>query len=193
MDGGLGHYARLNHVIIIGGGASGVLMAAHLLQGTPPHLRVPIIERGAMLGCGIAYGTNHPDHLLNTRVAQMSAWPDRPDDFARWLTANGKQVTEQCFVDRATYGQYLSSLLDPWRAASGSPRLRCVQGACTSLRETDSSVVAHLDDGTSVIADTAILATGHAVPATPAPPCAAHGIFPSPPIPWQPSRSSAPG
>ncbi len=170
MDGGQATHERKVHVVIVGGGASGVLMAAHLLGGTSAHLRVTIIERGPMLGCGIAYGTTHPDHLLNTRVAQMSAFPDRSDHFARWLAQNGMGATDQCFVDRATYGRYLSSLLDPWRSGGESHRLRCVRGTCTSLRETGGGVVAHLDDGTSVISDTAILATGHAVPAEPAAP-----------------------
>lgn len=58
-----------------------------------------------------------------------------------------------------------------------------MQGACTSLRETDASIVANLDDGTLVIADTAILATGHAVPAGPVPPLCGAWDFTVPPDP----------
>lgn len=170
MDGNLTPRDRWHHVLIVGGGASGVLMAAHLLGSGDPEIRVTIIEHGAMLGCGIAYGTRHPDHLLNTRVAQMSAFPDRPDHFAAWLERAGRHATNQCFVDRATYGQYLGDLLKPWRGGPDARRLRCVRGACIGLRETATGIVVQLDDGTSVLADATILATGHAVPATPEPP-----------------------
>lgn len=170
MDGAVLPPGRRRHVIIIGGGASGVLMAAHLLGQGDPGIRVTIIERGPMLGCGIAYGTTHPDHLLNTRVAQMSAFPDRPSHFSDWLAAAGRDGTGQSFVDRATYGQYLGDLLEPWRRGREARRLRCVRGSCTGLRETTTGVIARFDDGTSVLADAAILATGHAVPETPVPP-----------------------
>jgi uncharacterized NAD(P)/FAD-binding protein YdhS len=128
-----------------------------------------------MLGCGIAYGTTHPDHLLNTRVSQMSAFPDQPDHFERWLAVDGKQVSQNCFVDRATYGRYLSSLLEPWQSGPEAERLRCVQNECVRLIETASGVSAYLADGAVVTGDSAVLATGHAVPLIPEPPM--HGAW----------------
>jgi len=170
MDGGRPARDRARHIIVVGGGASGVLMAAHLLGHGSPQVRVTIIERGPMLGCGIAYATTHPDHLLNTRVTQMSAFPAQPDHFQRWLERTGRSVSGQCFVDRATYGHYLAGLLEPWRTDDGARRLRCVQGSCVSLRESGAGVIANLGNGTSIIADAAILATGHAVATDPEPP-----------------------
>lgn len=167
MDSGPSPNDGRKHVLVIGGGASGVLMAAHLLHRHGPGLRVTIIERGEMLGCGIAYGTTHPDHLLNTRVAQMSAFPDQPDHFERWLAQEGASATAKCFVDRATYGRYLSDLLAPWRSGPDAFRMRCIRGSCIRLRETEKAVCADLDDATVVLADCAIIATGHAVPAEP--------------------------
>jgi len=158
-------------------------MAAHLLDAGDPRMRVTIIEHGLMLGCGIAYGTTHPAHLLNTRVAQMSAFPERPDHFATWLAQTGRQATDHCFVDRATYGQYLGDLLGPWRHGPDAGRLRCVQGSCTSLRETDTGIIARLDDGSAVPADAAILATGHAVPTDPEPPLRGSWDFLAPAYP----------
>jgi uncharacterized NAD(P)/FAD-binding protein YdhS len=159
---------RLRHVIIVGGGASGVLMAAHLLRHSKQ--RVTIIERGKMLGCGIAYGTTNAHHLLNTRVAQMSAFPDQPDHFRAWLTQTGRVASDQCFVDRATYGAYLNDLLKPWQHGPDAYRLRCIQGSCERIHETGGGVIVDVDDGSVVLGDSAILATGHAVPAVPAPP-----------------------
>ncbi|AJE45845.1 FAD/NAD(P)-binding protein [Celeribacter indicus] len=171
MDGAAhrGHNSP-EHVLIVGGGASGVLMAAHLLRLPGQQVEITIIERAELLGCGIAYGTDDPDHLLNTRVSQMSALPDEPDHFERWLDAEGLPVSGMSFVDRGTYGRYLSGLLDPWRSCSGDARLHCIRGECLRLHETGEGVVAELDDGRTVRADRAVLATGHAVPATPPPP-----------------------
>ncbi|RJE89190.1 FAD/NAD(P)-binding protein [Paracoccus onubensis] len=156
------------HVLIIGGGASGVLMATHLLRLPSREVRVTIIERAELLGCGIAYGTDDPDHLLNTRASQMSAFPDQPDHFERWLAAEGIPVTGMSFVDRGTYGRYLASLLAPWREEGAeSGRLHCMRGECLRILETDGGVVAEFDDGRTARADRAILATGHAVPSEP--------------------------
>ena len=72
------------HVLIIGGGASGVLMAVHLLRQPAP-VQVTLIEGRGAMGAGIAYATTDPEHLLNTRVHNMSAFPEDPLHFHRWL------------------------------------------------------------------------------------------------------------
>lgn len=168
MDGSHNEHRHRQRILIVGGGASGVLMAAHLLRRAPPEIEVILVERATLLGCGIAYATDHPDHLLNTRVAQMSAFPSEPDHFEHWLRAEGLAVSGMSFVDRGTYGRYLASLLDRWHDGPG--RLHCIRGECLRLTETDEGVTAELDDGRLLHADRAVLATGHAVPAVPAPP-----------------------
>ena len=52
--------------------------------GTRPHARR---DRGNSrpVGRGLAYATGNPSHLLNVRAANMSAFADDPDHFARWL------------------------------------------------------------------------------------------------------------
>lgn len=154
------------HVAIIGGGASGVLMALHLLSRDLPGLRVTLIEPRAGLGRGIAYSTPDPDHLLNTRVANMSAYPDDPDHFLRWLRARPgtPAIDEQSFVSRATYGAYLTSLLVPWRQPGTEAVLRVLRATCTGLGEHDDKVVVQLEGGETVTADHAIVATGHVLP-----------------------------
>lgn len=152
---------RALHALVIGGGASGVLAAFHLLR-RDPRTRVTLVERGERLGAGIAYATADPDHLLNTRVVNMSALPDDPDHFLHWLQAEGQDKTPGCFVSRQTYGRYLESLLAPWR---GGSRLVIVQGEALRLTESSPNrVTLHLSDGRSIIADHALLATGHTRP-----------------------------
>lgn len=154
------------HVVIIGGGASGVLMALHLLSRDLPGLSVTLIEPRAGLGRGIAYSTLDPDHLLNTRVVNMSAFPDDPGHFLRWLRGRpgNAAIDGQSFVSRATYGAYLTSLLVPWRHPGPDAPLRVIRATCTGLQEHDDKVVVQLENGETVTGDHAIMATGHVLP-----------------------------
>ncbi|MDP3341884.1 FAD/NAD(P)-binding protein [Frigidibacter sp.] len=155
------------HVVVIGGGASGVLMATHLLSRQDVAFRVTIIEGRHAPGRGVAYSTDDPDHLLNTRAHNMSAFPNDPGHFLNWLRtrSDGRGVTGQCFVSRSTYGSYLSSLISPWLQGAGPQRLRFVHQTALRLQETPAGVVVHLGDGQSVIGDIAVLATGHVLEA----------------------------
>src|SRR5882724_3029332 len=103
------------HAIIIGGGASGVLLAYQLLQRSTPDFRITLIEKRPEIGRGLAYHTGNPEHVLNVRVANMSALPDEPDHFWRWLTSRDGVPPAcpdpYCFVPRRIYGDYISSLL----------------------------------------------------------------------------------
>lgn len=148
------------HILIIGGGASGLILAAHLLRHADT--RVTIVERRDRLGQGVAYDTPHAAHLLNTRVGAMSAFADAPDHFHDWLAARGTPGDRGAFVPRHLYADYLASLI------AGQDRLRWERQECQSLTPCRGRVAAHLADGRTVIADTAVLATGHLLPgATP--------------------------
>jgi uncharacterized NAD(P)/FAD-binding protein YdhS len=156
------------HVIIVGGGASGVLLAFQLLSDPLADLRVTIIERRPELGRGIAYRTTNPAHLLNVRAANMSALPDDPDHFLRWLHARAEKsgANEPCpvdpfsFVPRRIYGDYVASLIEPI-LSNGSRRLRIVQGECIWIGEAGSGVAVVLADGCRLTGDVAVCATGH--------------------------------
>lgn len=135
-----------------------------------------------MLGCGVAYSTSDPGHLLNTRVQSMSAFADDPDHFRRWLATAGEAAAADGFVGRATYGTYMTDLLAPLSGAADG-RLRCLRATCLHLSDTPAGIRAHLDDGRTVDADAAVLATGHALP-EPDPDGLVHGAWePAPPIP----------
>lgn len=153
------------HILIVGGGASGVLMATHLLSAHKK-LRVTILESANLLGCGLAYSTRDPDHLLNTRVHNMSAFPEDPFHFHRWLQgrSEGRGLDEHSFVSRATYGAYLSDLLRPWSLAEEERRLTCLRRKCIRIEERPDGVLAHLEGGDVIGAQIAVLATGHVLP-----------------------------
>jgi uncharacterized NAD(P)/FAD-binding protein YdhS len=88
-------------IAIVGGGASGALMTAHLLRFADDAIRLTLIEPRAKIGRGIAYATENESHRLNVRASNMSAFPDDPDHFWRWLRANGHRGGDRfCFVPR---------------------------------------------------------------------------------------------
>jgi hypothetical protein len=158
--------------IVIGGGASGVLMAFHLLRDTPSDFRVTLIEKSPRIGRGIAYATANIEHLLNARIAFMSALRDEPDHFRQWLCAHPDNasadrqdtIDPSGFAPRPVYGDYLQSLIEPFVApARGQARLHVVCGECCAIDENRSGVDATLADGSRHTADIAILATGHDV------------------------------
>ena len=152
------------HAIIVGGGASGVLLAYQLLHRSTPDFRVTLIEKRADIGRGLAYHTGNPEHVLNVRVANMSAIPDEPDHFWRWLTSREGVPPPcpdpYCFVPRRIYGDYIASLLSSSKGRS-LHRLTIVQGTCVDVGEESSVVVVRLEDSRCYVGDLAVLATGH--------------------------------
>jgi uncharacterized NAD(P)/FAD-binding protein YdhS len=157
----------LLRIVIIGGGASGALMAAHLLRGDPPGLEVTIIETRAELGRGLAYATGNPSHLLNVRAANMSAFADDPGHFARWLSVQtdapaAADDPEFRFVSRGIYGRYLESLIrDRLDAPEHRGALRVVRDQACGLTIASNGIEVALASGPPILADIAILACGH--------------------------------
>lgn len=159
--------AAVPHVIIIGGGASGALLASGLLRAPQP-LDVTIIEPRPVLARGFAYGEAAPFHLLNVRAANMSALQDEPNHFLGWLDRNSSitGVTGEGrfrFAPRRVYGDYLAEQLDAAAATAGHDRLQRLHGEAVSLARTGSGVVVSLADGQRIEGDAAVIATGYAL------------------------------
>jgi uncharacterized NAD(P)/FAD-binding protein YdhS len=154
------------HAIIIGGGASGVLLAYQLLQHPWSDVRVTLIEKRSEVGRGLAYHTGNLEHLLNVRAANMSALPDDPDHFWRWLSTRADRLPlcpdPYCFVPRRLYGDYIASLIEPFASCEQGPRrLTIVRGECVAVSEGWDDVTVSLADGSRLSGEFAILATGH--------------------------------
>lgn len=152
-----------NSILIIGGGASGVIMACHLLRQGGPSLRLTIVEKRAQVGRGIAYGTNDPDHRLNVRATNMSALADDPGHFVEWLKRQGVASRDfaTVYAPRAAYGRYLEATLREAEAAGAPGRLRIVNETCVAVVPHGASVEAKLGGGPTLAAQAAVLATGH--------------------------------
>lgn len=153
-----------SHVVIVGGGFSGTLMAVNLIRHGGP--RATIVERAPeRLGRGIAYGAAHPGQLLNVRAAGMSAFPDDPGHFARWAAARG-DGTPADFVPRTLYGAYLRETLGQVRAAAGD-RLAVVTGEAVAIARVGGGPRVRLADGTVLAADAVVLTPGNLPPHPP--------------------------
>ena len=138
----------MTRVVVVGGGASGVLTAA-AASAHPSIDEIVLVGRDDRVGPGLAYGTAAPHHRLNSPAARMSAWQDEPNDFVRWSgdPASGYSL-------RRRYGDYLESV------AEGVPRLVVERGEAVGI--DGSSVV--LADGRTVAGDAVVLALGNPPP-----------------------------
>lgn len=151
-------------IVIVGGGATGVMLGAHLLKSPDPSLRVTLIERRERLGPGVAYSTEQPDHLLNVAATNMGAFADDPAHFWRWLRENelAEETDRPFFAPRAFYGRYLETLVaNLMHREAETGRLRLVGEACAGLAPTAAGVEARLANGISIVGHVAVLATGH--------------------------------
>lgn len=154
-----------DHVVIVGGGFSGTLLAINLMRYGGP--RATLIERRSrQLARGVAYSAAHPSHLLNVRAGNMSALPDDSDHFVRWLGARG-EGDRTTFVPRTTYGCYLREMLDETVARSNGRLIHCEDEVRAIDLVADDGVSLALTDGGRIDADAAILALGNLPPHTP--------------------------
>jgi uncharacterized NAD(P)/FAD-binding protein YdhS len=156
-------------VAVVGAGFSGLLTAIHLLRGDPD-VEVRLLERAPTFGRGRPYRTGNPQHLLNVRASNMSAFHDRPDDFVRWLGAEGGP---DAFVSRGRYGDYLHHLFRHELAASG--RAVPQQGEAVAAAVDGGRWRVSLACGRTLQADAVVLGLG--LPPAGAPPGADAAIL----------------
>ncbi len=169
-------------VAIVGAGFSGTLLAVNLIrQG----VEVIIVERDErQLAKGLAFGTRRPEHLLNVRASNMSAFPDDLGHFVRWMGFSDRDQANR-FVPRLAYGHYLRELL-LGALASAPGRAQIVQGEAVGAAFAPDQVTLTLASGRRIDCRALVLALGN-VPPAPLPPLA--GI--APPLhfvdPWMPA------
>ena len=157
-------------IAVIGAGFSGVMTAIHLLWRCGSGERVYLVERGARIGPGLAYGTGNPRHLVNVRTENMSAFADEPDHFLRWLEAQpaerraeaGERTIAGTFVRRAVFGAYIQDLLCGAIARQdGADNLYLVTDEATALRPVSDGFLLETGSGRSYPVDAVVLALGN--------------------------------
>src|SRR5690606_13237772 len=127
---GFSRYNRPMHcdhdIAIVGGGAAGTLAAIQLLHRAPQGWRIALYEPAPRPGEGVAYSTRRAEHLLNVPAGRMSAFPDAPDDFVRWLVRHDRADSAQHqalagrYMPRRDYAAYLGARLRQAVAASAA-------------------------------------------------------------------------
>jgi uncharacterized NAD(P)/FAD-binding protein YdhS len=158
-------------VLVVGGGAAGVITTAHLLErvaatpGAQP-VSVTVVERGPTVGPGLAYGTDEPLHLLNNYAGRMSALEHDPRHFVRWCRAEGQDVDHDTFVRRETYGRYLTTLLDDVAVPDGS-RVSVLHDDVREVRDTGRGYLVLTARDVTLAADVVVLALGNPPPRKP--------------------------
>ena len=148
-------------IVIVGGGATGAIFAAHLLKVSDVN-RIVLVEKRGKVGRGLAYSTTLPDHLLNVRAQNMSALPDDPGHFVRWLTERDLMDPKEpfFFAPRKVYGDYLEDLLRE-ADAEHPGRLQIISDEVISAIPQASGVEVELASGQTLQASRLVLATGH--------------------------------
>jgi uncharacterized NAD(P)/FAD-binding protein YdhS len=159
------HAAPLK-LVICGGGASAVMLLQSLKQRARRTVDVTIFEPRSRLGTGVAYSTNCPTHLLNTRACNMSITDD-PDDFVRWLKAERPRRvlnwTREDFAPRSYFADYLQTRLSEIRSSSNL-RITWLHSTVDSVAPHDQGWTVVPAHGEPVRADVVILATGNEAP-----------------------------
>jgi uncharacterized NAD(P)/FAD-binding protein YdhS len=146
---------------IVGGGASGALVAAHVVRETRSVPRVVLVERSGKVGAGTAFASGPKCHLLNVPARSMSAFEADPDHFARWLGMQGVTDAADSFVPRTLYGCYLREALWPrGQDRSADAVVEAVHGEVVDIGTGPQGHQLVMDDGRCLGATAVVLATG---------------------------------
>ncbi len=178
-------------VAIVGGGASGTLLAIQLLRRAPTGRRFVMLDRSGDFARGIAYRTEESSHVLNVPAARMSALADEEEHFLAWLRQHEPAAGRDSYAPRRRYGDYLSELLSETEGRAGAVLERRT-AEVRDLEEDSAGVRLQLDSGEALLARHAALALGN-LPPTPleASPDAGPRVWQSP---WSPEAAwPAPG
>jgi uncharacterized NAD(P)/FAD-binding protein YdhS len=149
----------MKRVLIVGGGASGVLVALNILRLAQEVISIEIAEPREDLGQGLAYSTMDNSHLLNVPAGRMSAFPDQPSDFVDWTGRDSNY-----FAPRKDYARYLSEKLAQYR--NQSSLVDCVHRKVLvdNLSVSSTGWHAMFHDGTTSEYEQIVLAMGHGLP-----------------------------
>lgn len=185
----------MKRITIIGGGASGTLLAVNLLKKAAAKrpVAIDLVESSKRVGRGVAFGATSDSHLLNVPAAKMGAFPDDVEHFHRWLTANGHHYEPTSFVPRRLFGDYLQSLFDDeGRALPTNVELRKIDDEAVDITPAENGAKVALASGAVLTTDKAVLAFGNFPPPHPNVPDLS---FTSSPLyfndPWDPAMYDA--
>jgi len=92
---------------VVGGGFTGAAIAIACLQRITEPFRLTMIEQSPQIGRGVAYGSDHPLHLLNVRARDLSIRASQPGDFLNWAFHQLDQGENQAGLHEALAHTFL--------------------------------------------------------------------------------------
>lgn len=162
------------HIAIIGNGFSGLMVARHLVDNGDSNLKISIFEKQHQPGRGIAYSPQSDKVLLNVIASKMSAFPDDPNHFVRWISKQNPfikddiQLIEHSFLSRSIYGEYLNSIWSETIEIAKNKKIKIAFFTCeiTNLTLQSDQVILNANS-TEFVSDRVVLATGNQLPGNP--------------------------
>jgi uncharacterized NAD(P)/FAD-binding protein YdhS len=158
----------MKRITIVGGGASGTLLATNLLREARGPVEINLVERRSNVGRGVAFGTTRDSHLLNVPAGKMGAFPEEVDHFYRWLKEKGHAFDSHDFVPRMIFGEYLR---DTFAGAAEAKHPHCMinliddEAVDMSVNAMSAEVI--LRSGEILQSDHVVLAFGNFKPPHP--------------------------
>ena len=168
---------RAPRLAIIGGGYTGVALAAHALRTARGPLAIDIVEPAADLGRGAAYGTVDPAHRLNVPSHRMSLFPEDSGHLTRWLFDRGilpdaasTWAEGEHYVPRSAFAAYAADALQGAASEAGSrATLHHHAARAVAIEPSGSGWRVLLEDGRRLDAEAVAICTGHPAPVPPCP------------------------
>ncbi len=159
----------MKRITIIGGGASGTLLALNLLKHSGgKRLEINLVEKRPHIGRGVAFSTDEDIHLLNVPAAKMGAYADDVEHFHRWLNENGMEYSAAAFVPRRIFGEYLREQLEAANASKAdNVSLNIFDDEAVDIEPHEGKVGVHLMSGDVLYSEKAALAFGNFLPPHP--------------------------
>jgi uncharacterized NAD(P)/FAD-binding protein YdhS len=161
-------------ICIIGGGFSGVMVAVHLIREAKSPIHLVLVNSGHPLTRGVAYSSYSNKHLLNVAAKNMSAFPDQPDHFLRWIRNHENygvidhETLPGMFLPRNIYGHYIKEVFDSAiRKKPGHVSISFVHDEAIDIEVNGLMAHVYFKMSPTVVAHQVVLATGNHEPQDP--------------------------
>ena len=153
-------------LVIIGGGAGGIAVAAHIMKLVKKgkQLRsITLIEKSNSVGPGLAYSDACVGTILNMEASKSGIYADDPEHFTRWIGLHFPNLKETDYPQRQVYGAYLSSVLDDLvkDASQNEITFRIINDEAIDISHIDDDLEVVLKKGTRIQTANAVLALGN--------------------------------
>lgn len=163
------------HIVIIGGGFCGTITATNLIRGAKSSLKITVVNSGAPFNLGVAYNTYSSTHLLNVAAGNMSVFPEDMGHFTNWIKSKDEykefetDLLAKTFLPRNLFGEYIKSVWESTLASkSNHIEFTLTDDYVSDLEfEEKNSVKVILKNGSTIVADYVVLATGNSLPRNP--------------------------